>query len=373
MINLFFELIQVALGSKKNLSHTPDSEEWKELFYLCQKQSLSSFVFTAIEQLNREGQKPPMGLLYQWIGASEQVKMQNALMNKEAARLTSLFGQEGHRTVILKGQANARLYPIPWSRQPGDIDICVEGGFKKVANTAVKLGLLGRNLSKYQSDGEPMIAYHHIHLNHNENGIDVEIHFRPSSGNLNPFTNKRLQAFLEKEINKDCTLVDEGFRVPNIRFALVMQIAHIQRHLISEGVGMRQIVDYYYLLKSDVNKERNNIFSRLQFLGLNHTAEALMWILHDKLGMEEEYLLAPKDERRGKMLLQSIMDGGNFGHYYNDMAMRGCWGKLKRKHGHWLFMLKFDAREAIWHELDFLKFFVTTIPERIKRRKWSLE
>ena len=116
MTDLFFELIQVVLGVKTCLSHTPSEKEWNELYLLCQTQSISAFVFTALDRLSESGQKPPMALLYEWIGQSEQVKAQNALMNKEAARLTSLFEQAGHQTAILKGQANARLYTQPWCR-----------------------------------------------------------------------------------------------------------------------------------------------------------------------------------------------------------------------------------------------------------------
>lgn len=373
MTDLFFELLQVALGYKEELSKTPNEDEWGELYYLSQKQSIAPFVFTALENLDQRGQTLPKQLLFEWLGVSERVKAQNAAMNKEAARLTNLFAQTGHKTAILKGQANARLYPQPWSRQPGDIDIWVDGGRERVVETVKNLGLLEGNIAKYTLEGESTMSYHHLHLKRDKNDIEVEVHFRPSSGNLNPFTNKRLQAYLEEEIQKDCTLVDEGFRVPNMRFAHVMQMAHIQRHFISEGVGMRQVIDYYYLLKSDANKDRNDILYRLQSFGLNHTAEALMWVLHEKLGLEEEYLLAPIDEKRGKILLQNIMEGGNFGHYFRGSRTRGSWKKIMRKQNHRLTMLRFDAREAIWHELDLAKFFVKTIPDRIKRRKWSLE
>ena len=154
------------------------------------------------------------------------------------------------KTAILKGQANARLYPYPWCRQPGDIDIWVDGGLIKVTDTLKKLKLIKGEVAKYQTEGTATLEYHHIHLPKNEKGINIEVHYRPTSKNMNPFTNKRLQNVLEKEINKENQLVEEGFRVPGLRFALLMQLAHIQAHLFSEGVGMRQIVDYYYLLRS---------------------------------------------------------------------------------------------------------------------------
>lgn len=357
-VRLFIELLQVTLGNRTSLSQTPSEKEWYELYSMCQKQSIAPFVFTALDGLSKSGQKPPMALLYEWIGISEQVKLQNKLMNQEAARLKRVFEQAGRQTAILKGQANARLYSQPWSRQPGDIDIWVDGGRDKVVESLKALGMMEDNTSKRNGNNGATVSYHHIDLPKNENGVDVEVHFRPSSGNLNPVTNKRLQAFLEKEIRNENSLVEEGFRVPSMKFALVMQLAHIQRHLLSEGVGMRQVIDYYYLLKSDVNKERDDIFCFLGSFGLKHMAGALMWLLHEVLGLEEEYLIAPVDEKKGRMLLRAIMEGGNFGHHYFDGKDTGVLGKIYANHKKRLHLLRFDFKEAICNEMySFYCFF----------------
>lgn len=386
MEDIFYELILVALGLRKSLNRNPSEQEWMWLFHTCQKQAIAAFVFPVLEQLNKAEQKAPVKLIYEWLALSERVKAQNELMNQEAARLTKMYESEGHRTAILKGQANARLYPDKMLRQPGDIDIWLDGGREKVIDSTMKLGLLKGEIAKFTVDGELTLAYHHIHLAKNENGVDVEVHFRPSSGNKNPFTNRRLQRFLEAEINRGNELTPEGFRVPSLRFALVMQLAHIQRHLVSEGVGMRQIIDYYYLLKSNTRSSSarllpkgrknftndTNIRNILNYCGLKHIAEAMMWVLHEKLGLEDEYLIAPMDERRGKMLLRQIMEGGNFGHYHPD-KQHGLRQRIMAKNKHRIQMFRFDFSEAFWIELDYFTFVLKTIPARIKRGKWSLE
>ena len=150
-------------------------------------------------------------------------------------------------------------------RQPGDIDIWVSGGKKRVVQTLRKLHLMDGDMSKYRSDEKAEDGYHHLHLPQNENGVDVEVHFWPSSGNLDPFTNRRLQKYLSQEITHENELVSEGFRVPSLRFALVMQLAHIQRHALSLGVGFRQVIDYYFLLWKwrKENEELRKIFNNL--------------------------------------------------------------------------------------------------------------
>lgn len=372
----FYELIQVALGHRERLGRNPSDQEWRWLFQTCQKQAVAAFVFPAIERLSAAGQKPPVDLVYEWIAVSEQVRTQNSVMNKEAVRLTSLFEKAGHRTVILKGQANARLYPNPSSRQPGDIDIWIDGGQERVVHTLRKLGLLEGEIGKFTCDGGTTLSYHHIHIEKKEKDIDVEVHFRPSSGNRNPFTNRKLQSFLENELNQENKLVAEGFRVPSIRFALVMQLAHIQRHLISEGIGIRQIIDYYYLLMEYERGKKQDISHHTSYIkhhwGLSHTAGALMWVLHEMLGLHEQYLIAPIDEKRGKMMLQAIMEGGNFGRHHQG-KLHGLGQRIITKNKHRLKMLRFDFWEALWHEVDYLLFILQTIPARISRRKWSLE
>lgn len=371
-MDLFFELIQVALEQREKLSSTPSDKEWADLFTISGIQSITGILFLALEKLHEQEQNPPTNLLYEWIGISEQIKRQNTQMNKEAARLTRMFENEGHHSAILKGQANALLYPNPLSRQPGDIDIWVSGGKENIEHSLHKLNLFNGKLAKYDTTEDATETYHHIHLPKNKNGIDVEVHFRPSSGNLNPFTNKRLQKCLNEEINKERTLVNEGFYVPSVKFALVMQLAHIQRHLLTEGVGLRQLMDYYYLLKSDAKNERSEVMPRLRDFGLSHVAGAVMWVLKEVFGLEDKYMIAPVDEKRGNMMLSIIMEGGNFGHYNPIKKKARTWSNLVRTRFNWIKLIQFDAQEVIWGEIRFVQFFIMSLPERIRRRSWSL-
>lgn len=406
-MDLLFELIQVALGQRDRLSRIPSEEEWRRLYQMAEKQAVTSFVFPALEILNKSGQKPPAELLFEWIGLSEQVRAQNELMNKEAARLTALFENEGHRTAILKGQANARLYrhtditditenfrghtditestervATTLLRQPGDIDIWVSGGKERVVQTLRKLHLIDGDMSKYHSAEKAEDSYHHIHLPQNEQGIDVEVHFRPSSGNQDPFTNRRLQKYLSQEIERENEMVGEGFRVPSLRFALVMQLAHIQRHALDLGVGLRQVLDYYFLLRkliilgeaSDPSGRAENEELRVNWksLGLNHTAGALMWVMKEVLLMDEDWMIARPDEKRGRMLLDIIMAGGNFGHFSPVIRQGFSFSTSLKYRIKQYQLLRFDARETLWGELNYYGRFLSSIPERIRRRSWTL-
>ena len=125
--HLFFELIQVAIGHRNKLSHAPTEGEWTELFELSHKQAVVGVAFLALDKLNKEGQKPPLALLFEWIGCAEQIKKQNYTINERCAEITEFFKNEGYRSCILKEQGNALMYSDPFSRSSGDIDIWVEG------------------------------------------------------------------------------------------------------------------------------------------------------------------------------------------------------------------------------------------------------
>lgn len=396
--HLFFELIKVSLGQRNRLSRCPNETEWEELYAICQQQTVAGVAFPAFEQLSKQGQRPPQDLLFDWLGLSEQIKAQNVLMNKEAARLTRIFEDAGHRTAILKGQANARLYCshtdgtdhtdkschtesaesaencLALLRQPGDIDIWVDGGRTKVVDMLMRTGLLSE-APVFSNVGNPKKAsasYHHVHLPDNEQGVTVEVHFRPSLGNNNPFTNRRLQKFLMREIQNRAE-VKEGFYVPSTAFALVMQLAHIQRHFFSEGIGMRQVMDYYFLLKTGNNlfrMENEELRDFLRSLGLEKMAGAMMWVLGEVMHMDERLMICKPDARRGEWLLHDMLAGGNFGRYAN--ASDGLWRRFFKARLRQLKMIRFDFWEGIWAEIFFWKNFVKRIPLRMKYRTWSL-
>ena len=368
--DVFFALVRAALKGENPetalTTMTTTEEEWQRLYMMAWKQSLLGVLFTVMNNMQM-----PSSVAMRWISDAEQIRGLNQLLNSEAARLTQLFADKGHRTAILKGQANAQLYPDPMSRQPGDIDIWVDGGRKKVKElllSSPELGDIDRGLNK--------AYYHHVHLAPNEKGVTVEVHFRPSSGNFNPITNRRLQRWLEEEIkNTTSVSIDanslQHFYVPSLRFALVMQLAHIHHHFLSSGIGLRQICDYYCLLTTSTESDRSAVSAILQHFGLHRAAEALMWVLHKQLGLDVRLMLCEADEWRGTRMLDAIMEGGNFGRFAPD-SQKGVWSRFFKNKLRRLKMLRYDFWEVLWTEIRYWQTIVRTLPIRIKYRTLSL-
>ena len=100
---LFFELLQVAIGNRKELTHTPTAEEWRELYALAQRQTLVGISFRGVELLP-EAQRPPKALLMQWYMATERIKALNADLDRKALAVANRFLEEGFPSLVLKGQ-----------------------------------------------------------------------------------------------------------------------------------------------------------------------------------------------------------------------------------------------------------------------------
>jgi hypothetical protein len=350
----FYKLLRLSLRLTQEFPVDVSAETWRRLYQTAVRQSLVGICYQGVCLLP-EGSKPPVEIAMQWASEAESIRGLNELLYQEAARLTRKFAEKGRRTAILKGQANARLYPDKYARQPGDIDIWAEGGRESV-------------LALLPNHEKP--SYHHVHLPANENGVVVEVHFRPSSGNFNPITNRRLQRWLEREI-LSASMVEEGFCVPSVRFALVMQLAHVQRHFLASGLGLRHVCDYYWLLQNSTAEDLRVVAGLLKEFGLHHAAGALMWVLGEVLRLDKTLMLSVPDSYRGKWMLREMMTGGNFGWY----AQRQQYGLLRRvyesKRRH-LWLMKFDLWEVLWMEIIYWKTIVQTLPTRIRYRTLSL-
>lgn len=302
--NIFFELLQVALGTRVCLSHTPDADEWGKLYEMAKKQSLVGVCFSPVQKLQGQHQEPPEMLYLKWMGMAAKIQQRNEIVTKQCAELQAKLSDEGFRCCILKGQGVAQLYSdsLRTLRQSGDIDVWVSDNrevimayIQKVAptNTIIKLH-----------------ADFHIFQD-----TDVEVHFKPTYMRC-PWTNRRLQDWFKKFEWFEGFNVVNGFRTPSDEFNLVFIALHIFRHLMGEGIGLRQLMDYYFvLIHVDDSETRKRAYVVLESLGLSKFAGALMWICKEVFGLDKDSMICEPDPVIGDKILREIEIGGNFGHH----------------------------------------------------------
>ena len=236
---IFFDFLRFCIGSAKEIPSTLKEADWKELYAIAQKQCLLGILFDGIQKLPAEHVGMKKELLLQWMAESQMLEKANVRLNDAAIQVSEWFRKKGFRTCILKGQGNALMYPNPYSRTPGDIDIWVEGGDKRVISFV-------RSISPHEK-----ACYHHIEFP-SYKGVEVEVHYRPSFL-LCFWHNRKLQKYYERvkeeQFSHRVMLGEQGeIAIPTVEFNLIFQLTHIFSHLMNEGIGLRQLLDYYYVL-----------------------------------------------------------------------------------------------------------------------------
>ena len=422
---MIFDFLKYCLDRKDNMSNVVADIDWQQLYSFASKQAILGLCFDGIERLGKEypeelKQNPiGRGLLMTWMGAAQQIRSQNMKVNGVAAKFYSKFRDDGLRCCILKGQGNALMYPNPYSRTPGDIDVWVNASREQITEYAKKHFELGDDI-RYQ------------HIETSVDGVPVELHFFPCTMN-NPIYNTRLQKWFKRNADLQCSNVvslPDGagdIAIPTTAFNVVYQLTHLYHHFFDEGIGMRQIIDYYYVVcdfykvyqnsskitpslftikegstshpdpltlrgeggnrptrcseplrskdggaskpspncagwdrlsiegdnssgsatavTSSASTALDVVQRELKYLGLWKFAGAVMYVLHEALGLSEEKMIVPMDEKRGRLLLAEILDGGNFGRHFTKYA-----GFTHQSMGKKYFL-------KIWRNMHFVRYY----------------
>ena len=245
-MNAIFKFLKYCLGYNIDMGKVIAKMDWRQLYTFVSNQAIIGFCFDGIERLGNEYseelKKNPIerDLLMTWMGKAQQIRRQNTKVNTVASKLYSMLREDGLRCCILKGQGNALMYPNVYSRNPGDIDVWVNASRSQITEYAKKHFKIGDD-----------IRYHHIETS--LDGVPVELHFFPCTMN-NPVYNARLQKWFKRNADLQCSNVvglPDGIgeiAMPTAAFNVVYQLTHLYHHFFDEGIGMRQIIDYYYVV-----------------------------------------------------------------------------------------------------------------------------
>ncbi|MBO4769146.1 MAG: nucleotidyltransferase family protein [Bacteroidales bacterium] len=317
-MNAFFELIAIAQGRRDSFSEPLGEERWKEVTLTAFKQSLGGVLAEAFYDRLPAEQFPSHQVFMAWMCMQKQVALDNHILDERSAEVYRIFREAGFDCCILKGQAVARFYPKPEERQSGDVDIWVDGDRDRI---------LAFLRERWEVEN---VVYHHAEVRMFEK-TEVEVHFMPS-WMYNPRINRRLQKWFEgrKAAQFANMLEERGFAAPTAEFDAVFSMVHVYRHLLEEGVGLRQVMDYYYILHQLDEAARKEAFDTLCSLRMRRFAGALMYVEEEVFGLERELMVCPPDEKAGKFLLGEIMTAGNFGQYDPRYAKVAGEGRLRR-------------------------------------------
>ena len=336
---IFFDFLRFSIGSAKEIPSFLKEADWKELYAIAKKQALLGVLFHGIQRLPKE-LAPEQKLLMQWMVMAEIIRKQNIRLIQDSVKVCQNFENEGFANCILKGQGNALLYPDPYMRTPGDIDIYLAGGRKRVMQYINKVC------------PNQVMRYHHVDFPVMKTAI--EVHFTPSYMFF-PIHNSRMQIWFGKVMGEQCNhrvSLPDGYgeiHVPQVSFNVIYILSHLYRHIFTEGIGLRQLLDYYFVLvkwhtdltnltdsnkslpqMTEINTDLDALRHKLKYLGLWKFAQAVMFVMKEVFGLSEDRMIAPMDEKEGRFLLDEIMRGGNFGQYDDRMGSKVGESKMHR-------------------------------------------
>ena len=245
---IFFDFLQFCIGATQDFPGSLVKADWKIMYDIAKKQALIGVLFHGIQQLPKE-LAPDEDLLMTWMGMAQRIKQQNMRLFMDSAKVCKNFKGVGFRNCILKGQGNALLYPDPYMRTPGDIDIYLEGGRKRIMEYVDKVC------------PNQVMRYHHVDFPVMK--TPIEVHFTPSYM-FCPWRNRRMQKWFGKVMDLQCSNVvalPDGYgeiTVPTLSFNVVYVLSHLYRHVFTEGIGLRQLLDYYFVIEKFFSRQSYN-------------------------------------------------------------------------------------------------------------------
>lgn len=331
--DLVFELLLISTGAQKALSSIYSDKHWEYALNIANEQAITGVLFTAMEVIEKD-YLPSQPILMQWIANSQFIEQTSLKIEDASNSVINYFHENGYACQILKGCSVARYYPHHLRRCSGDIDVWLDGGRKKIYDFA----------RAFDKDGILYgVNYHHIHF-HLIESVHIEVHIWPSYLS-SPIRNSRLHRFCN--LHRPTMESDR----PSLGFDRVFILLHCYRHMCGDGVGLRQIMDYFYVLHQGfTEEEKRDAVYWIKKLGMTRFAGGLMWVLQNYFGLEDKYLLLETDEKEGNFIMQEVLCTGNMG--YSD---KRNWGSKETAFSRFflnlrrdLYLAKHYPYETLW-------------------------
>ena len=224
----------------------------------------------------------------------------DALLRSQAEIIAML--EEHHiPCAILKGTSVACCYPHPELRMPGDIDILV--GEEKLQEACDVFAAAGYTYSHATE----------IHTCFHKNGIEVEVHsavsFFPEEGK-GAFTKQYMMDALQHV--ETAQIHDMSFPILAGTYQLIALLSHMERHLASSGIGLRQMCDWAVTVQAQRNVIGDAELSVLDQCGLLQFAKVATRACEKYLGLPHFSWCADVDDDLCDALMSDILDAGNF-------------------------------------------------------------
>ena len=327
MNELFFELIQVALGVRVCLSHSPTAGEWKLIYDIAKKQSLVGVCFAAVQKLVDSEKEDYCGMnemLYlTWMGMAAKIQQKWEQHEAFIGRLAGFYEKHGIDMMLLKGYGLSLNYPEAKLRNPGDMDIYLFGDWRKADDAVRKeLGEEVRNDSEH-------------HTKFEIDGISVENHYDFVNTRIRRSSQKLEKVFKELAQDKTNVIDVRGQKVflPSDKLNVIFLLRHCAGHFASEGITMRNVLDWGLFVHSAKDLDWEWFWQLAKEYNMHRFLACLNAICIEELGLDASKLeLQEYDSKLKDRVLKEVMNGTDLVHGASAWERTKRWWKHRWKH-----------------------------------------
>lgn len=356
----FFALLRDGLWGYGTDTDLPADTDWKALMDTATRQTVQGLVAQGIGRL-APTMKTPQPIINRALYVESHNRACHALLNKALESITSLLQQEGIRSVLLKGQGLATLYPNATMRTCGDIDLWIGNNAYAEACHMAK---------QWNSQGTCIDGQKHFHFHYK--GVPVELHKiteRMPLGMHNKLFGQLTEEKLQPGNCPHVCINGNSYEIPPDDYNIIYVFNHFFHHFMLGGISLRQLCDWTLLLNAaSDNIDPTKLEKHLHTFGLWRAWQLFGCIAVETLGLPTRKMPFYSPNHHGKQkALSFILDAGNFGRYRSDIGVRpenywgGKWHSLKSNMQHFRDYFTLLPNEVTAYGTTFLYRGITNI------------
>lgn len=363
-----FYLLCVGLETKSVSEVTPDAfskmtlKDWQELRAMADKQSVSAIVFDGLNALmNAYGKemiapKIPMGewqlFVYDWIGVMTQVEFRNKQQMAVLEDMAYRWKAKDCLVMVMKGQASGTMYPRSEHRSPGDIDCYLINDNDDEHDKGYQIG---NKVAREAGAKVDESWYKHSVINYRGETFENHQYFVHTRDGKR---GKRLNEELVEELRvHDSWFTDERAKLtqyaltPPVQWTAMFLAYHACAHFISEGLRLKQILDWaMFLLKHQDDVDWPSFYAFCERHHLRRFSDAATAISVKHLGVKitnpAVIIVSPYAEK----ILKDALYNDDYVFSSGESAWKNRW-HLVRNLFHYRWKYEEIYQESVWRQL----------------------
>lgn len=298
---LLLSLLRLSISESKVRLTRPAN--WRKILDLALLQGVVSCALDGVQKLRLlDSGGPDIELMLEWIGQSQCGIAKSKMQFDKATELASLLSENGIHTIVLKGSSIASYYKSPWDRESCDLDCYLLDSNNKPAFENGNIIV--------ESIGVSVDRSHYKHSHFIFEGLTVENH-QFCTGVRGKKWLKKFETLLQELLISEPRqrLGHAVLEQPSLLFSMLFFIQHSLSHFLREGITLKHLVDWAYLLKAV--QDNNGVWSEFNKVceeyGLWPYAESLTRLVCSYLGVESTLISDFSLRKQDSLLLEDTL------------------------------------------------------------------